>query len=301
RGRPAQGYGRPGSHPEPARGDPNQVMSGVILNRPDGSEEYVDATEVDAALAAGYTPRPGDTATSRRRSGSTQTIDAASLGSTLTPGVGLVGGDQRAADFQARHAEEAYGGVTGGLGALGLGAARGLTFGLSDLVVDDEYARGVQAENPWLDLGGTVAGAIATGNLTGLTKGALSLGTRLAPGSKAAAALIGGATEGAAFGAGVGTSNLILRNEPLTAESVFAEYRTQLFMGGAGGGLGGLAGHGLSRLGGKIADDAARRAADTDPEKALLANAEPGTVAIDSAKGKVLTEDFVTGLDRSSK
>jgi hypothetical protein len=283
-------------------------LAGVVLINPAGEREYVFQDELDSKLASGYSsPDDGAQAKFRRPSGSESTVAAdAAVQEAVAGGVGsFAGGAEQAVDYADRRAEEDFGGVTGGLAATGLGLARGASFGLSDLLVDEEYARGYAAENPTLDLLSTIGGGFIGGGVTGLSRGATALGRSLAPGSKVAAAMIAGGTEGAAFGAGQATSALILKNEPLTAESVFAEYGKDIFLGGAFGVAGGAAGYGLEKAGGKLfargESKLSRLADDVDPENALAANAAPGTaVPLDSARGKVLTEDFVTGLKAST-
>ncbi len=274
-------------------------MGGIVLINPDGVEESVGPGRVKDALAAGYTTRSGDTAALRNPSGSTTTVAVEDVGSVVGPGTTTVDTGTRLGDLQGRWDDSEYGGIGGGAAALGLGVARGATFGLSDLLVDDETAAGYQRENPGLDLVGNIGGSVLGGGVTGLTKGAASLGASLAPGSKAAASLIAGGAEGMAFGAGQAASALIIKNEPLTAESVFTEFGTDIFLGGAFGAAGGLAGHGLEQVGKKLMGRSAAKLADNlDPEHALAANAAEATaVPLNSAKGKVLTEDFVSGLE----
>lgn len=278
-------------------------MPGVVLINPDGQEEFVGTSRVGDALKSGYTARPGDTTALQNPSGSTTVVGTGDVGQLAQPGVDVADAGGRFADLQGQWDESQYGGVGGGLAALGLGAARGATFGLSDLMVNPEAAAGYARENPGLDLSGNIGGAIATGGVTGLTKGAASLGAALAPGSKAAAALIAGGAEGMAFGAGQATSSLILKNEPLTAESVFTEYGTDIFLGGAFGAAGGLAGSALEHVGNKLVGKSAAKLADNlDPEHALAANsADAAVVPLNSAKGKVLTEDFVSSVQASTK
>jgi hypothetical protein len=283
-------------------------VAGVVLIAPNGEREYVFDDEIATKTQQGYrAPDDGTAATYQRASGSESRVAVEDLvGEAQAGGVaGVSGGEAEAGAFADRRAEEDFGGFGGGAAALGLGAARGATFGLSDFLVDEEYARGYAAENPGLDLVGTIGGGLVTGGVTGLSKGALSVGKALAPGSRAAAAMIAGTTEGMAFGAGQATSALILKNEPLTAESVFAEYGADIFLGGAFGAGGGLVGHGLERAGGKLLGRAegklSRLADDVDPEKALAANSDlPTAVPLDSARGKVLTEDFVGGLQSAT-
>lgn len=244
-------------------------MPGVVLINPAGEEEFVGTSRVEQALADGYTARSGDTTALRNPSGSERVVATEDVDQALAPGVGTVDAGSRLADVQAGWDDEQYGGFTGGVAALGLGAARGLTFGLSDLAVDPEAATGYARENPGLDLLGQVAGGVAAGGVTGLSRGATSLGASLAPGSKAAAALIAGVAEGVPMGAGIATSNLILKNEPLTAESIFTEYGSQIFLGGAFGGVGGVVGHGLGSVGGKLISSSERKLGEA-AERELL-------------------------------
>lgn len=282
-------------------------MAGVVLISPSGEKEYVFDDEIASKQAAGYSaPDDGTQATIRSASGSESTISAAdAVNQVAGPGTRFAGGAEQAGAFADYRSEQDYGGFGGGVAAFGLGVARGATFGLSDLLVDDETAQGYIRENEGLSLLGNVGGAIVTGGVTGLTAGAAKLGAALAPGSRAAAAMIAGGAEGMAFGAGQATSSLIIKNEPLTAESVFSEYGTDIFLGGIAGGLGGAVGHGLERAGGKLIGRSegklSKLADDVDPERALAANSDmPTAVPLDSAKGKVLTQDFVGGLKNAT-
>jgi hypothetical protein len=198
---------------------------------------------------------------------------------------------------------ELYGGIGGGASAAALGLLRGSTFSLIDpLLVGGGFMgadelRDRRAENPGISLGTEIVGGIATSAATGLA----GIGAKLAPGSKAAAAVLGGTVEGMAFGAGQATSALILRNEPLTAEAVFSEYGTDIFLGGAFGGVGGALGHGLGKVGDKLIGRSATRLSK-DPEVTLAANAlEARAVPLESTRGGVLTDDFVKGVGASTK
>ncbi len=166
---------------------------------------------------------------------------------------------QRADDFYA----DKYGGVGGGAAALGAGVARGLTFGGSDVLLDQaglgEDLAGLQEYNPGLSTVGELGGAVLPGVLSG-GSGTLARLLAKTPGGALARAsgrlsgslkgsIGGGALEGAAYGAGQGVSSLAISNEPLTAEAVWSEVGMGAIYGAsAGAAFGGVA-HGLEATG----------------------------------------------------
>ncbi len=162
--------------------------------------------------------------------------------------------------------EQEYGGAAGGAAALGLGVARGLTFGGSDLLateligVNPAELSGYREENPWLSAGGELAGAIVPGLFTGgagtvgslartLPSGALLARTGKLAGTGFKGLVAAGALEGAAFGAGQGVSSLALSNDPFTVESALSEIGLNALYGTVGGAGGAVLGAGLGKAG----------------------------------------------------
>ena len=171
-----------------------------------------------------------------------------------------------------------YGGVGYGLAATGLGAARGLTLGLSDVGlrtagVPQEWLQGVQEAHPGPSIAGEAAGVVAPLLLTagaaapveagalGAVKGAArftgpALAARVARGVEGAAIggvegasvlrqvgarAAGAAAEGALYGAGSALSEDMIGDPNLNAEQIFSHMaQGALFGGVAGGALGAL-------------------------------------------------------------
>lgn len=165
------------------------------------------------------------------------------------------------AEYQSRAAEERYGDSE--LAALGLGVARGLTFGGSDIIASDilgdEYVRGVREYNPiasgvgeFGSILGTTLLAPGSSLLRATPAGALSAKTAQLGAKSTKAYIAAEALEGMAYGVGQGISNLALQNEPLTAEGIASELLQDGLIGGAFGGAGGAAFKGAGALYGKL-------------------------------------------------
>ena len=195
--------------------DPVVVGGRVAVLDPNGIGATISAEELPEALARGYTLESG-------------------------------------AAHGERLFEEKYGHspVRAGLE----GAARGLTFGLTDVLAGpDEGLIQRRARNPVASTLGEVGGAVGGLALTGLgglaeRAGAAAFG---APGilSRAGAAAVRGGLEGAAIGTGQAVSQLALSDDPLTAESIAGALGHNVGIGALTGGVGGgalsLAGSGL--------------------------------------------------------
>ena len=173
------------------------------------------------------------------------------------------------ADYEKNQAQ--FGGYGDQLAAVGLGAARGATLGLSDYaaagLLGKDYVAGVQKANPLASTGGEVAGVILPSLLTAGEYTPIGLGGALARGAegvagralgegllaKAGSMAVGGAIEGGLMGAGGAVSEAALGDEALTAEKLLAGAGQGALAGGAlGGGLGlagGLAGKALRGAG----------------------------------------------------
>lgn len=173
--------------------------------------------------------------------------------------------------------------------AVGLGAARGLSLGLSDQLltktgaVSPEYLQKQEEFNPEIGLTGEIAGAVApalfsggssiAGNILSKTPAALAtnLGKQVGGlGAKAVSPLVskvvtkatelglGSAAESALFGAGKAVSEAAIQNKPLTAEAILADGGYGALIGlGMGAGLGAgaeIIGTGVKKGIGKISD-----------------------------------------------
>lgn len=188
-------------------------------------------------------------------------------------------------EFGKRYNEEEYGGFGNALLAGGLGAARTLTFGLSDLGLTKFGAAapaalsGLREENPKASLTGEVAGAVvplllgdaggvvgesadllgsgvegvsklghlAKHGVGGLLEGMAETGAQgLA--KKVLPMIAEGATEGAAYGAGHEVSESALGDTELTAERLIAGAGMGALLGGGIQGVLGVSGAGLSSM-----------------------------------------------------
>jgi hypothetical protein len=201
-----------------------------------------------------------------------------------------------AEEAQALRDRQEYGeGVGNTLKAGAAGAARTLTFGLSDLLASDigrgEDLAKLREQNPTASIVGEVAGAVAPAVLSG-GESLLAQGGRLAgSGVRAASAAgravegaaarslaglaekglagravatglakaAGGAAEGAIFGAGQAVTESALEDHELTAEQVLQSVGAGALLGGVvGGGIG--AGGELASAGAKAVKGAAQTA-----------------------------------------
>jgi hypothetical protein len=188
--------------------------------------------------------------------------------------------------------------VTGAAGTAAAGissALSGATLGASDAFLaaigdrgSTEALRQAREAHPALTTGATIGGAIAAAALTGgdsligaPTRLAATGGRELAAVGEAAGlgrvggALLGGAGEGALYGAGQGVSELALSDDPLTVEHIASSLSSNMLYGaGLGGALGAggkLVELGLGKAKGAIDDALARRAAAkaTTPAEAI--------------------------------
>lgn len=227
------------------------------------------------------------------------------------------------ADAKAR--EATYGGVGGAIKAGLAGAARGVTLGLSDVAMralGGEDAgltlEGLREENPALSIGTEVGGALAASLLTagaatpaGLAaragRGITELGAEAGTLGKIGYGVLGGAAEGALYGAGAGASELALSQDPLTLEHAASALSSNMLFGGltggVAGGLGKAAELGIARAKGAIDGALARKVLqETTPDIAAmdarqLAVAQKGEIeAIEAARAPA-REQFVADLD----
>lgn len=176
-----------------------------------------------------------------------QPIEASDSGIQFTP----------EASFEPQ-VDEKYGGASGEIKAALAGAARGATFGLSDLaltktgLVDPETLEGLKQANPTASTLGEVGGTVGSflipggGAVGAVSKLAGAAGKKVAGqiASKAlsniAAKTVGSAIEGAVFGAGNVVSEYALGDPDLTAQKAAAQIGLGGILGGAlGTALGG--------------------------------------------------------------
>jgi hypothetical protein len=149
--------------------------------------------------------------------------------------------------------EDVYGGIGGEAAAVGAGAARSATFGLSDQalvrsgLVNPETLKGLQEQNPIASGIGEVAGIVApmaAGDVGGLANlpgavarmGGVASGKAASLGAgKIASKALGYGLEGAAYGAGQSVSENALGDHDLVSEKTLANIGlSSAFMGGIG-------------------------------------------------------------------
>ena len=183
-----------------------------------------------------------------------------------------------------QHREDSYGGTLCKVAATGLGVARTVSGGLSDVGLDaigaGDDVRALREVNPGASVVGEIGGALLPTGVAGLASRA---GARVARGVEGAGALTqigrtarGAAVEGGIMGAGQGVSELALSDDPLDIENVASVLLSSsvggAFAGGAVGAAGKVAEKGLLR---------ARRALDDVASKGL---GRAGEVTDDLAK-----------------
>ena len=171
----------------------------------------------------------------------------------------------------------------GGAGkAILLGGARGLTLGLSDLLVSDRTKAGIDEQSPGIALGAEIVTGVGAAVLSGGTSAAISGGRIAAAGSRAVRAARavsnitpagrlasvagrGGAAVGARLGRTAGlaaegavdfagaaavsaTARALVSDDPFSIETLASEIGTSAVLGAGAGGALGLLGKGLSKL-----------------------------------------------------
>lgn len=206
------------------------------------------------------------------KDGTTVTVPEDQIAGALDQGWKPETPTEHAADVAAKVQTEQFGGPVGKVAAVGTGALRTVTGGLSDVALGaaggGEELRALRQENPVSSIIGEVGGAflpIGAPALIGRAGRAVSaIGEGAGVAGKLGAAAAGGALEGGLFGAGQGVSELALSQDPLTVERVASTLSSSALYGaGFGAGLGGLgkaAELGLTRAKGAI-DGALERSA----------------------------------------
>lgn len=166
-------------------------------------------------MAGAAAPAPEARVPIRTPDGELGTIPASQLRGALDSGAEQVA-PQVLAEAEAAQARAAeYGGLSGAAAAGGLGAARGLTFGLSDVAAIGlggdrvrETIKGYRDENPGASLAGEVAGVVAPSFFTAGTGGLASVARGASAIPRGAGALARGVERGVAGVVGEGASSL---------------------------------------------------------------------------------------------
>ncbi|MHC4718818.1 MAG: hypothetical protein ACYS5V_17795 [Planctomycetota bacterium] len=247
----------------------------TLYNRQGQPVEVPDAQVIQALSSGEFSLPKGQTVPMATATGEVYGMSVAdAVAAAAEEGLTFEGAEQR----QAREVQEQYGATIGQEVTAGLaGAARGLTFGLSDqalvgLGVNPEDLSGLRQANPWASTGGevaAVAGSLlipgAQGQALNLLRGAgaapraaarLGVGVERAV-SRAVAPLAargplgrmaargievgaGSAVEGALYGGGMGISEMAMGDLEATAENLVASVGAGAVIGGGfGAALGG--------------------------------------------------------------
>lgn len=242
-------------------------MSGAVFIR-DGEERYFHTDQFADAEAEGWSPRGGQRLLVKEDvEGSPAMVVSAKDAPAMLEqrqGTTIASPEEAREQYWEQAREETYGGAAGTLGAIGAGAARGLTLGLSDLLlegtgaVDAETLRDLEATHPIASAGAEIAGVVGPALLTGgaglgaraaartpaglLARGGEAIAARGAGAGvlgKAAYRGIAGAAEGAVIGAGETVSDLATSEDPLDAERAVSVLGSNMLYGLAAGGIAG--------------------------------------------------------------
>lgn len=256
---------------------PPQTPSTITTYQADGTPLELPANAAQAAFKAGKVGfAQADRVHVKLADGRVGTVPGSGVGGALAiPGTSLMSPEE----VRSHELAQQYGGVGGGLGALGLGVLRGGSFGLSDVagkaLLGDEYretAEALKEAHPTLSGLGQVGGMIGLGALTGgsslLEEGAAgALGESLL--GKLGAHAIQGAVEGGYLGGGDAISENALSggNHTLTAEKVFASMGENALYGAGLGAAGGLVGAGLGKVFGREGVEAGAKEVEALAEK----------------------------------
>lgn len=182
------------------------------------------------------------------------------------------GGARKAQRLTAERKEAEYGDTVGKITAVGAGAVRTVTGGISDAVfrglgVEDEF-RDLKEVNPGASMVGEIAGAFVPIGAVGLASRAGSAVAKTAEGASVLAKIgrgaAGMATEGVVLGAGSGVSEVALAKDDKSLEEMVATIGSSALFGGAVGGGVGLVAKGAGaalRRGKQALDDFAAKAA----------------------------------------
>lgn len=191
------------------------------------------------------------------QNGQPREVPIEQIGQAASRGFRVESGQEHADRVAAAAKEEAYGGVTGKIGALAAAVNRGATLGLSDVVgtaIDPDQAfhyRNLREVNPGVstvgELAGSVLPALASGGESILAKTPSGMLSRLAAEGVEGASAVGGirgaaqaaawsGIEGAGQSAGSYISDVALGDRDLTVEGMAGALGRGFAFGGLAGG-----------------------------------------------------------------
>jgi hypothetical protein len=278
----------------------------ILREKSTGKTYNVADNLVNDTLATGnFELRPGVKVPVTLPDGSYGEMDSELLPSAIRDGVRYQTADEGRAASQKAIEDIKKDAYNAPVTAAVLGGLRGATVGLSDAAIrafgnEDtaESLREIRAYNPSASLAGEVAGGVA-GMFTPLSPVAAvaGLGAKAAKASigagkalqelsavqKIGRAVVGGATEGALFGAGQTVSELSMSDPELTMQKALGNV-----------GFGALLGGSLSGVG-RGAIEGARYA--TDKTLTALANSKVVPKSLDELAG-TLSEVYGTAIDK---
>lgn len=269
-----------------------------LFDRQTGAPIDVPNEQVGDALSSGrFGAQPGQRFSVRDESGEVFNVPVEQLGEALGGGFRLES-DQEAHEAKI---QEKYGDTAGELLAGAAGAARGVSFGLSDALltssgfVEKDTLAGLKEANPTASILGEVAGVGASLLIPGGVLGAAGKGvrgvSRLAGAAerataaalrgteaglarellaRGAGAAVGGAIEGAIYGTGQVVSEAALGDPAEVAENALAHIGVAALLGGAAGGLLGVGGE----LGSRAVNKAVEKGVRLAESKGLIREGE---------------------------
>lgn len=253
-----------------------------ILYDRSGKAVEVPDEQVSQAVASGqYAYAKGQSVVMKGPAGETLEGPAEGVAEMLRRGYSIESG----AEAQERQLQEEYGGAGGQIATFAHGAAKGLTFGISDQIIKaiggkeaTDTVKALQAANPDAEIGGELTGVLGSFLVPGGQAGALGKLGKLGAGvrkvgkigrkaeklvlkglggakgglirqslAKGTALGVGAGIEGAVYGAGHFLSEEALGNTEATAENLLANMKMGAMWGGVGGAGMGVGGEILKR------------------------------------------------------
>lgn len=209
----------------------------------------------------------------------------------IAQGLHLESPGEQASRVGAGVRQEQYGGPLGTAAAAGLGVARTVSFGLSDVLAraagGEDTVRALQEVHPTVSTVAEIGGAflpLGAGAIAGKIGAAIRGGEELGTLAKLGRSAVAGAAEGGLYGAGAGVSELALSDDPLTLEHAASVLSSNALYGAGTGsaiGLGGRAAElGLQRAKGALDDFVLARetAREVRNDPAALATADVTTL-----------------------
>lgn len=260
---------------------PNQPSTITMYDPSTGAPVEIKSNQAGEAYRSGLATFAADQDVPMMGAdGRVTVMKGAEAGAYLSSVEGLMTGAATQQALRQQQLQDEFGGLGGQAKALAAGAARGLSFGLSDAalvesgLVERRTMAGLQEANPIASTGGELGGMLApllisggssllARGVTSGVRGAAAVGAGVEglagralvrAGAREGSALVRGlstaagqAAEMSLYGAGSEVSRATLANENLTAEKVAGAMVMHALLGGAFGGAVGAGAAGLQR------------------------------------------------------